>query len=264
MKITFVDVETTGLLRDPDARIVEVAISAWENGKSVERTASLIRGAESISAEITRINGITLKMIHDAPSFEEFWKGKRNLFVDAMVVAHNLSFDMGMINRELLRSGRIPLGNRGIDTVPFARKFLPNLKSYRLGEIAKELGVLNESPHRALGDLDALEKIVSKLLETSPSSFDAGILSLFCQWGAYASHRYFRDVALYGIERGLSLSLSMSPEGRLDMPVSISLRPTRVHAVGVTGTESGAVRDYLFDALVEIGVQGHEPGTILP
>ncbi len=264
MKITFVDVETTGLLRDPDARIVEIAISSWEDGKSLERCSSLIRGAEAISPDITRINGITAEMIREAPSFEEYWKEKRKLFVDAMVIAHNLSFDMGMINRELIRSGRIPLGNRGIDTVPMARKFLPNMKNYRLGEIAKECGVINESPHRALGDLEALEKIVSKMLETSPPLFDSGILALFCQWGAYASHRYFRDVALFGFEHQISLELSISPGGRLDGMESISIRPTRVHAVGLSGEGDEGFKDYSFDALIEIGVRKHEPGSFLP
>jgi DNA polymerase-3 subunit epsilon len=264
LKITFVDVETTGLLRDPDARIVEVAMSSWENGKSVERCSSLIRGADAISPEITRINGITAEMIRDAPSFEEYWKEKRGLFVDAMVIAHNLSFDMGMINRELFRSGRVPLGNRGIDTVPLSRKFLPNIKSYRLGEIAKELGVINESPHRALGDLDALEKIVSRMLETSPPLFDSGILALFCQWGAYSSHRYFKDVAMLGFERQIPLELTISPGGRLDRGESISIRPTRVHAVGLSGEGAEGIKDFPFDSLVEIGIRGHEPGSVLP
>ena len=77
MKVTFLDVETTGLLRDPEARIIEIAFSTWDKGKSVRKFSSLVRGAETVSAEITRINGISSEMLRDAPSFEEIWKDQR-------------------------------------------------------------------------------------------------------------------------------------------------------------------------------------------
>ncbi len=262
MKVTFLDVETTGLLRDPEARIIEIAFSTWDKGKSVRKFSSLVRGAETVSAEITRINGISSEMLRDAPSFEEIWKDQREYFVDSILVAHNLAFDAGMLNRELLLAGRVPLGNRGIDTVPLSRKMLQGLPSYRLGEVGKHLGVFNEMPHRAQGDLDALEKILSRLLETPPSGFDEGILGLFCLWGAYPSHRYFRDVALFAFNHQRGLELFPAPKEGLREAEPIPVRPVRITPMGLVAELGGKVQEYPFDSLIEIGVAHHEPGSL--
>ncbi|MHB1285119.1 MAG: 3'-5' exonuclease [Leptospirales bacterium] len=263
MKVTFLDVETTGLLRDPEARIIEIAFSSWEKGKSVGKFSSLVRGADVVSPEITKINGISSEMLNDAPSFEEVWKECRDFFLDSILVAHNLTFDVGMMNRELLLSGRVPLGNRGIDTVPLSRKMLPGLPNYRLGEVGKHLGIFNEAPHRAQGDLDALEKILSKLLETPPSSFDEGILGLFCQWGSYPSHRYFRDVAQFAYNHQKGLELVPAPREGLRETKPIPVTPVRVTSMGVVGELGGEVREYAFDSLIEISLAHHEPGSLL-
>ncbi|MHB1606338.1 MAG: 3'-5' exonuclease [Leptospirales bacterium] len=262
MKITFLDVETTGLLRDPEARIIEIAFSTWENGKSVRKVSSLVRGADTVSKEITRINGISSEMLKDTPSFEEIWKEYREFFVDSILVAHNLAFDVGMLNRELLLAGRIPLGNRGIDTVPLARKMLQGLPNYRLGELCRHMGILNENPHRALGDLEALEKILSILLETPPSSFDAGVLGIFCLWGSYPSHRYFRDVAMFAFNNQKRLDLFFAPrEGLRDME-PISVKPVRIASMGLVAESGECAEEYPFDSLIEIGVTHHEPGSL--
>ena len=45
---------------------------------------------------------------------------------DAMLVAHNASFDMEFVNAELVRLGRSPIdGNRVIDTLQIARRKHP-------------------------------------------------------------------------------------------------------------------------------------------
>lgn len=262
LKITFLDVETTGLLRDPQARIIEIAFSTWENGKPVKKFSSLVRGAETVSAEITRINGISSEMLKDTPSFEEIWKEYREYFLDSILVAHNLTFDVGMLNRELQLSGRVPLGNRGIDTVPLARKMLQGLPNYRLGEVGRHLGVMNENPHRALGDLEALEKILSILLETPPSSFDVGVLGLFCLWGSYPSHRYFRDVAMFAFKYQKRLDLFLAPSEGLRDTKPISVKPVRITSMGLVAESDEGIKEYSFDSFIEIGVTRHEPGSL--
>lgn len=260
MKITFVDVETTGLLRDTQARIVEMAFSTWEEGKQIRKCSTLIRGAEEIPLNITRINGITLEMLKDSPTFEEFWKENGEYFQGSILVAHNLAFDAGMINRELVLAERVPLGNRGIDTLPLSRKMLPELPSYRLGEIARHMGILNENPHRALGDLEALEKIMEKLLERGPGSFDEGIMGLFCLWGGYPSHRYFRDVVQFSIRKNRSLLVYTAPENGLREKVPVSIRPTGITASSVVGNLIDTETEILFDSMIEVSIEGYEAG----
>lgn len=260
MKITFVDVETTGLLRDTQARIVEIAFSAWEDGKQTRKFSTLVRGAEHVPQNITRINGITLEMLKDAPTFEEFWKDNGAFFQGGILVAHNLAFDAGMLNRELVRAERVPLGNRGIDTLPLSRKMLPELPSYRLGEIARHMGVLNENPHRALGDLETLEKILLKLLERGPGNFDEGIMSLFCQWGGYPSHRYFKDVVEFSMRKGRNLLVYTAPENGLREKAPVTIRPVGMTASSVVGNLHAIETEIRFDSMIEVSVEGYESG----
>ena len=173
-------------------------------------------------------------MVRDAPSFSEFWEEHKEEFPGKLIVAHNLSFDLGMINRELMRLEKRPLGNPGIDTVPVLKTLLPKEKSHRLQNLAKSLGVSQERGHRAEDDVRALEQVLAIGLG-KPLDEIFGKLSIELSfWGGAASHRYFRDnvywcqktesplelvVALKGTEGEMSLELM-----RFERPVCTAKR----------------------------------------
>ena len=262
MKVTFIDVETTGLLRDSRARVIELGFSTWENGKPIHKISTLIKSVETVPENITRINGISTAMLKDAPTFEDVWEENKKYFQEALLVAHNLAFDIGMVNRELMRVSRVPLGNMGIDTLPLSRKMLPDLSSYRLGEIARYYCILNENPHRALGDLETLEKIFSRLLGSPPSTYDEGIMRLFCLWGGYPSHRYFKDVIQYAFQNRKKISVTADFASGLVQSKAIVMDPLDTNAVSLTGEISGEKVEIPFDRMLALEIEGVLSGEL--
>ena len=106
-----------------------------------------------------RVHGITPAMIQDAPAYSEVI-GKILEFIDQdLLVAHNASFDMGVlvasakaINQELPKL-------RYSCSLKISRKTY-NLESYRLNAVAYAIGHEEFEHHNALADSDACARIV--------------------------------------------------------------------------------------------------------
>lgn len=239
MNIAYLDVETSGLLRDPDARVVEWALSVWDGDVEVFRGESLVSGPGSIPEAVSRINGITTEMTVGCPTFKELYAEWKHHLTKAIFVAHNLSFDLGMINRDLIRQGEAPLGNPGIDSLALFRRMKPDLSSYKLTELVRIMGVLHDNPHRAMGDVDAMRGILTKLFEKSLSSHDDGVMRMWCGWGGTSSHRYQKDLLSWARDRDLAVMIDRSfPGGFLSwVPVegkvvSLDGESVRIEACG--------------------------------
>jgi DNA polymerase III epsilon subunit-like protein len=215
LHIAYLDVETSGLLRDPEARVVEWALSVWDGDKEIFRGESLVSGKGPIPEEVSRINGITTEMTVGCPTFRELYGEWKEHLKKAIVVAHNLSFDLGMINRDLIRQGEIPLGNPGIDSLALFRRMKPDLSSYKLTELVRIMGVLHENPHRAMGDVDAMRGILTRLFEKSLSTHDEGVLRMWCGWGGTSAHRYQRDLLSWARDRDMSVMIERNFPGGL-------------------------------------------------
>ncbi len=215
MRIAFLDVETSGLLRDPSARVVEWGLSVWEGEKEIFRGESLVSGDSKIPEEVSRINGITTEMTVGFPTFPEIWNQWKPSLEGAIVVAHNLSFDMGMMNRDLMRAGIPPEGNPGIDSLAMFRRMMPDLSSYKLTELVKTMGVIHQNPHRALGDVDAMREVLTRLFEKPLATHDEGVLRMWCSWGGTSAHRYQKDVLVWSRERSIPVTISRQFPGGL-------------------------------------------------
>ena len=106
-----------------------------------------------------RVHGITPAMVQDAPEYSEVINQILEFIDEDLLVAHNASFDMGVlaasakaINQELpkLRYGC---------SLKIARKTY-NLESYRLNAVAYAIGHEEFEHHNALADSDACARIV--------------------------------------------------------------------------------------------------------
>ena len=106
-----------------------------------------------------RVHGITPEMVQDAPDYSEVIDQMLEFINEDLLVAHNASFDMGVlfasakaINKELpkLRYGC---------SLKIARKTY-NLESYRLNAVAYAIGHEEFEHHNALADSDACARIV--------------------------------------------------------------------------------------------------------
>jgi DNA polymerase-3 subunit epsilon len=157
-----VDIETTGGNSYYD-RIIEVAVFITNGQTILKSYQQLVQPGRSLSSFITSLTGINDDMLEDAPTFEEIADGLREFLADHVFVAHNVNFDLGFVKNELRRVN-IDYQPKKLCTVRLSRKILKNLSSYSLGNLCQEMGIPNESRHRAFGDAEATTVLLNTLI----------------------------------------------------------------------------------------------------
>ena len=165
--LTFVsfDLETTGLsVMDDD--ITEFGAVRIKNGQEIGRIQSLIKPNKRISQKITNLTHITNEDVKNAPTIEEFIPQILDFFKDDVIVAHNATFDVGFLNEILQRHGYKKLKNPAVDSLTLAWKLLPELKGYRLGNVARHYRIAydGEEAHRADYDAEVLAGVFNMML----------------------------------------------------------------------------------------------------
>jgi DNA polymerase III subunit epsilon len=169
LRIVAFDTETTGLSPFDGDRIVEFAAVELHVAAdlSVGRVVShdfLINPEVPIPRAATKVSGITDDDVADAPLFEEKADAIRDLLQGAVLIAHNLSFDLNFVRAELRRCGRWwPATLAEIDTLALAQRRLPELKSHKLEVVARELGIPLDTAHRATFDAEACGRVLVEL-----------------------------------------------------------------------------------------------------
>ncbi|MDD3335082.1 MAG: PolC-type DNA polymerase III [Eubacteriales bacterium] len=163
--IVVLDFETTGLSPAVD-RIIEVGAVKLENGQITGELSILCDPGIPLKPKITEITGITDLMLRGKESPAEAVEKLLAFIGDAAVAAHNASFDIGMLDAECNRMG-ISFHAPVLDTLTFARRIYPTLKSYRLGAVCRFLGVSLKNAHRAVHDAAATAQCLQKMLVAS-------------------------------------------------------------------------------------------------
>lgn len=165
-----VDTETTGLDFD-DCSLIEISAIRYVDNAETARFSSLVKpplttfyrcGSDgSISAVeyyvdsfISELTGITNEMLEDAPGPEEVLPAFLDFIGGAVLVGHNVSFDINFLYDAAVRVCGKPLTNDHIDTIRIARKVYPGMEHYRLADVAEACGVHQDSAHRALADCE--------------------------------------------------------------------------------------------------------------
>src|SRR5215204_3236785 len=170
------DVETTGL-QPSRQRVIEIAISHFSGGAETNRWETLCSPGRRVPAYITKLTGIDDDLLKDAPAFEAIAETAVEFLTDAVVVGHNVQFDLGFLNAELGRAGRSPVVNDRIDTLALATRLLPGLRKPTLSALAERLAVSGQtkSRHRAGPDAVLTGMVAVTLFEHAR---DAGFASL--------------------------------------------------------------------------------------
>jgi len=176
LKLSFVclDTETTGL--DESAEIIEIGMVKVIDGQIADRYSQLIKPYNSIPETITQLTSIDDAMVADQPHWEGVEQAVLDFIGDYTLVAHNVSFDRGILENHL---GRV-LPNQWVDTHDMAKIFVPTLTSYKLISIAGALGISGDGFHRALQDADITAQVLLKLSEDA-SAMDPFVLQRILQ-----------------------------------------------------------------------------------
>ena len=161
LKLSFVcvDTETTGL--DESAEIIEIGMVKVIDGVVADRYSQLIRPYRPIPEEITQLTGIDNDMVENQPHWRDLEPAILEFIGDFTLVAHNVSFDRGMIENHIGRA----LPNPWLDTHDVAKIFLPSLTSYKLISIAGALQIAESGFHRAVNDAEVTAQVLLTLTE---------------------------------------------------------------------------------------------------
>lgn len=158
-----VDIETTGGHASANG-ITDIAIVLHDGEKVYHRYETLINPEKPIPVYIQALTGINEAMVKEAPTFAEVAAKVYALLQDKIFIAHNVNFDYSFVRYHLAAAG-FNLDSKKLCTVRLSRKILPGYPSYSLGKLCHQLGIDNESRHRAMGDAIATSTLFSMLLE---------------------------------------------------------------------------------------------------
>lgn len=103
-------------------------------------------------------------MVKEAPAFPQICEKLTGFLTNSTVIAHNARFDWGFMAAEFQRADRIPPHVDVIDSLRVARKAFPDLKSYSLPNLAKELKLDVTPTHRAEADAVTLVLLIQRCL----------------------------------------------------------------------------------------------------
>lgn len=175
--VTFcvIDIETTGASPNTCA-ITEIAAAKFQGGRCIGEFQTLINPGVAIPPQITFLTGITTSMVLPAPRVERVLGSLVEFVRDAVIVGHNVRFDLGFLNRALRLHDWPAFTNRVVDTVGLARRLVrEEVSNCKLGTLAQHFGLTNQPTHRALDDVRATADLLHLLLERA-SGF--GVLGL--------------------------------------------------------------------------------------
>jgi len=167
MKIALLDTETTGLLKPSAARlsmqpyITEMyccVLDTENNWEVAGEYNHMLCPPVPLPEEVIKITGITQEMVDGKPSFADTYSEFAKVMTGVdMMVAHNLSFDKGIIRNELARLDKdyqFPWPRHQVCTVESSF----HIKGYRLNLTKLHFLATGKgfNAHRAKDDVHAM------------------------------------------------------------------------------------------------------------
>lgn len=158
------DIETTGSAPG-DLGITEIAAIRYLGGCETGRFQTLVDPGLPIPPFITVLTGITHALLVGSPKLAEAFPSFLEFLGDAVVVGHNVRFDMSHLQAASVAHGYGRIPNRTVDTLGMARRLLAGeVRTMKLGALAAYLRSPVTPTHRALADAEATAHVFWELL----------------------------------------------------------------------------------------------------
>ena len=169
------DVETTGVDPAEDQIIQIAAMKIDKNGRELERFERLLKNNKSVASS-QHIHGFSDSYLAEwgedrVQVLKEFLLFSK----DSVVVGHNVSFDINMLESELQRAGlEGPMFKASYDTLDIYRRFYPNEKNHKLGYLSERFETNHKPTHDAMDDILATSELLIMALKAKigPTSFN--------------------------------------------------------------------------------------------
>jgi len=157
------DLETTGFSPVTE-KITEIGIMKLKGGKVIDEFSCFVNPEKPIPARVVEVTNITDDMVKSAETIEKVFPKMMEFIEGSVLVAHNAEFDVGFLKHNAKVLG-YDFDFTYLDTLSLAKEIFPSFKTYKLGRIAKNLGIKVEAAHRALNDVDTTVKIFNEMIE---------------------------------------------------------------------------------------------------
>lgn len=199
--IVVLDFETTGLDTRND-RIIEIGAVRLSSGQVTDSLSVLVNPEQILKPKITEITGITDQMLRDQPPITQALPQLIEFIGDCPIAAHNADFDYNILQSELHRQG-LTREYTVIDTLTFARKLYPDMKTHKLGVVCKRLGVSLKNAHRAVHDAEATAKCLQQMLEETRKRGAVTLADIDDRVAGYTLGSSYHIVLLAASQQGL-------------------------------------------------------------
>ena len=165
VRFCVLDLETTGG-SPASCEITEIGGVRYECGELTGTFQTLVNPGAPIPPFITVLTGITQAMVIEAPRLEEALPSFLEFIGDAVIVGHNVRFDLSFLNAAAERLGYPCLANRSVDTASLTRRLArTEVRNLKLGTLAAHFRSPVTPNHRALEDARATAHVFFALLE---------------------------------------------------------------------------------------------------
>lgn len=160
---TIIDIESNGAGYGEE-KIIDIAILRYDGHRIIDQFMSLVNPQSTITPYVQKLTSIRPKMVKTAPKFHEIAKRIIEITEGSTLVGHNIDFDYRMLRQSFRKLG-YDFKINTLDTIPLAKKLLPNQESYSLGKLAKAIGIALTDQHRAAGDARATLELFKILID---------------------------------------------------------------------------------------------------
>ena len=176
LRFVVFDTETTGLNPSKGDEIISIGAVVVAQGRIVpeEVFETLVNPGIPVSAASTRIHGLTNDDLARQPGIDEALALFARFTEEAVLVAHNASFDMQFLKRKEGDTG-IALRQPVLCTLVLSAIVHPNQTSHALDTLLPRYGIHRAGRHTALGDARMTAELLLKLL---PQIEARGIVTL--------------------------------------------------------------------------------------
>lgn len=157
------DLETTGFSPVTE-KITEIGIMKIQGGNVTDEFSCFVNPQKPIPARVVEITNITDDMVKDAETIEQVFPKVLDFIEGSVLVAHNAEFDINFLKHNAAALG-YGFDYTYVDTLSLAKELFPDYKTYKLGRIAKNLGITVDVAHRALDDVATTVKVFNVMLE---------------------------------------------------------------------------------------------------
>lgn len=164
MSIIAIDFETATSARDSAC---EIGFATIDGGRVSSSGSLLIKPPcwPNFEHYNVRLHGISPKKVASEPTFDQLWPHISDLIGNRTVVAHNASFDIGVL-RDMLKAYNLPLpSNPYFCTYRLARKVWPELGKFGLKTMAQHLSLDFGRHHRAEDDSRGCAEVLLHAME---------------------------------------------------------------------------------------------------